>query len=146
MGRGMPWLLAGVMVLAGCTGGEEGTADDSVASSQPPADEAAVTSEAAPEAAGDPVAGEAVDRACHYLAIATGSMINTFFTIPAGLIEFFLLLSTYLLAMGMAGLGTNIKWAAFAKVGVKSIAVGVIGFIGLIAITPVLLWIFRFFS
>ena len=29
-------------------------------------------------AAGDAVATEAVDRACHYLAIATGNMINTF--------------------------------------------------------------------
>ena len=29
-------------------------------------------------AAGDPVAREAVDRACHYLAVATGNMINTF--------------------------------------------------------------------
>ena len=29
-------------------------------------------------AAKDPVAVEAVDRACHYLAIATGNMINTF--------------------------------------------------------------------
>ena len=29
-------------------------------------------------AAGDPVTMEAVDRACHYLAIATGNMINTF--------------------------------------------------------------------
>ena len=29
-------------------------------------------------AAGDRVAIEAVDRACHYLAVATGSMINTF--------------------------------------------------------------------
>jgi glucokinase len=29
-------------------------------------------------AAGDKVAEEAVDRACHYLAIATGTMINTF--------------------------------------------------------------------
>ena len=29
-------------------------------------------------AAGDAVAMEAVDRACHYLAIATGNMINTF--------------------------------------------------------------------
>ena len=28
-------------------------------------------------AAGDPVTLEAVDRACHYLAIATGNMINT---------------------------------------------------------------------
>ena len=28
--------------------------------------------------AGDPVAVEAVNRACHYLAIATGTMINTF--------------------------------------------------------------------
>ena len=28
-------------------------------------------------AAGDPVACEAVDRACHWLAVATGSMINT---------------------------------------------------------------------
>ena len=29
-------------------------------------------------AAGDKVAQEAVDRSCHYLAVATGSMINTF--------------------------------------------------------------------
>ena len=29
-------------------------------------------------AAGDKVATEAVDRACHYLAVATGTMINTF--------------------------------------------------------------------
>jgi len=29
-------------------------------------------------AEGDPVATEAVDRACHYLAIATGNLINTF--------------------------------------------------------------------
>jgi glucokinase len=29
-------------------------------------------------AAGDAVATEAVDRACHYLAVATGNMINTF--------------------------------------------------------------------
>ncbi len=29
-------------------------------------------------AAGDPVTMEAVDRACHYLAVATGNMINTF--------------------------------------------------------------------
>ncbi len=29
-------------------------------------------------AAGDPVATEAVDRACHWLAVATGSLINTF--------------------------------------------------------------------
>ncbi len=29
-------------------------------------------------AAGDKVAEEAVDRACHYLAVATGNMINTF--------------------------------------------------------------------
>jgi glucokinase len=29
-------------------------------------------------AAGDKVAMEAVDRACHYLAVATGNLINTF--------------------------------------------------------------------
>ena len=29
-------------------------------------------------AAKDPVAVEAVDRACHWLAVATGNMINTF--------------------------------------------------------------------
>jgi len=28
--------------------------------------------------AGDPVAVEAVDRACHYLAIASGNLVNTF--------------------------------------------------------------------
>ena len=29
-------------------------------------------------AAGDEVATEAVDRACHYLSIATGNLVNTF--------------------------------------------------------------------
>ncbi|WP_420912365.1 YeiH family protein [Mesobacillus campisalis] len=74
------------------------------------------------------------------------SLINTFQLVPEKITEVLLLLSTYLLAMGMVGLGINIKYADFVKVGIKPIGVAVIGFLGLLAITPVLLWIFRFFS
>jgi Ca-activated chloride channel homolog len=56
MRRGMPIVLAGVLMLTGCSGGEEGAAtDDAVVSSAPPLDDAAQTSATAPEAAGDPL-------------------------------------------------------------------------------------------
>jgi uncharacterized integral membrane protein (TIGR00698 family) len=71
------------------------------------------------------------------------SLINTLFSIPGSVSSLLLLLSTYLLAMGMVGLGLNIKWKDFVKVGFKPVATAVVGFIGLLAITPLLLLIFR---
>lgn len=72
------------------------------------------------------------------------SIINTFQWIPQHIIDYLLLASTYLLAMGMAGLGLNIKWKDFAAVGFKPIAVAVIGFVGLLAISPILLLIYNY--
>jgi uncharacterized integral membrane protein (TIGR00698 family) len=73
------------------------------------------------------------------------SLINTLQWISEGGSQFFLLLSTYLLAMGMAGLGLNIKWADFKKVGVKPVGVAVLGFLALLSISPFLLFIYRLF-
>ncbi|KON87812.1 membrane protein [Sporosarcina globispora] len=73
------------------------------------------------------------------------SLINTIFSIPGSIISIFLLLSTYLLAMGMAGLGLNIKWKDFVKVGYKPVAVAIVGFLGLLAITPLLLLLYKIF-
>lgn len=74
------------------------------------------------------------------------SLINTFSTIPNQALDILLLLSTYLLAMGMAGLGLNIKWGDFVKVGVKPVGTAVLGFVGLLALTPLLLFIYRLLS
>ncbi len=71
------------------------------------------------------------------------SLVNTLFSIPGSIISILLLLSTYLLAMGMAGLGLNIKWTDFVQIGIKPVATAVLGFFGLLAITPLLLLIFR---
>ncbi|WP_367949272.1 YeiH family protein [Bacillus sp. FJAT-29790] len=73
------------------------------------------------------------------------SLVNTLNWIPNGMTNFLLLVSTYLLAMGMVGLGLNIKWKDFVKVGFKPIGVGIVGFLGLLALTPLLLFIYRFF-
>ncbi|ALC91557.1 hypothetical protein AM500_18525 [Bacillus sp. FJAT-18017] len=74
------------------------------------------------------------------------SIINTFQLLPEKIISYLLVLSTYFLAMGMVGLGMNIKWADFVKVGIKPIAVAGIGFLGLLALTPILLFIYHLFS
>lgn len=73
------------------------------------------------------------------------SLINTLQWIPECGSKFFLLLSTYLLAMGMAGLGLNIKWADFKKAGPKPVGVAVLGFLALLLISPLLLFIYRLF-
>ncbi|MBM4763575.1 putative sulfate exporter family transporter [Bacillus sp. B15-48] len=73
------------------------------------------------------------------------SSINTTQLIPKEVTNFLLMLSTYFLAMGMVGLGLNIKWVDFKKVGFKPIGVAILGFIGLISISPILLFIYRFF-
>ncbi|MCA0993475.1 YeiH family protein [Pseudalkalibacillus hwajinpoensis] len=74
------------------------------------------------------------------------SFFNTLVSIPENITNMLLIASTYLLAMGMAGLGLNIKWADFVKVGFKPVVTAVIGFIGLLATTPLLLFLYRLFS
>jgi uncharacterized integral membrane protein (TIGR00698 family) len=71
------------------------------------------------------------------------SLTNTIFSISESIISIFLLLSMYMLAMGMAGMGLNIKWKDFVQFGFKPVATAVFGFIGLLAITPLLVLIFR---
>jgi uncharacterized integral membrane protein (TIGR00698 family) len=71
------------------------------------------------------------------------SIINTFASIPQSVISFLLTMSTYLLAMGMVGLGLTIKWKDFKKVGFKPIILATIGFLGLLLISPLLVLLFR---
>ncbi|KIL72604.1 putative membrane protein YeiH [Bacillus badius] len=71
------------------------------------------------------------------------SFINTLHFLPDSIVSYCLLLSTYLLAMGMAGLGLNVNYKDFAKEGIKPAAVAVAGFAGLLALSPLILWIFR---
>ncbi|KKB44568.1 YeiH family protein [Bacillus thermotolerans] len=71
------------------------------------------------------------------------SFVNTLAPIPEQVIAVLLLLSTYLLAMGMAGLGLNVNYRDFSKEGIKPVAVAVIGFAGLLALSPLILLIFR---
>lgn len=47
--------------------------------------------------------------------------------------------------MGMAGLGLNIKWNDFVKVGFKPVALAIAGFLGLLALTPLLLLLYKIF-
>ena len=67
------------------------------------------------------------------------SCINTFILLPEELVNGLLIVSVFLLSMAMAGLGLGIKFSDFKKVGFKPVLVGVIGFIALTALGPVLL-------
>jgi uncharacterized integral membrane protein (TIGR00698 family) len=71
------------------------------------------------------------------------SFINTLQWIPDNITNMFLLLSIYFLPMGMAGLGLSIKWSDFRKVGLKPIGVAILGFIGLLCLSPILLFLYR---
>nr|WP_225435202.1 YeiH family protein [Bacillus aerolatus] len=71
------------------------------------------------------------------------SFINTLNFIPDSVVTYILLVSTYLLAMGMAGLGLNVNYKDFSKEGIKPVGVAVVGFIGLLALAPLILYIFR---
>ncbi|NWQ40464.1 putative sulfate exporter family transporter [Bacillus sp. EB106-08-02-XG196] len=73
------------------------------------------------------------------------SCINTLQLIPDHIINLLLLLSIYFLAMGMAGLGLSIKWSDFKKVGLKPIVVAILGFVGLLCLSPLLLFLYRLF-
>ena len=67
------------------------------------------------------------------------SMLNTFVTLPDMLINLFILLSVYLLSMAMAGLGLSINFSDFKKVGWRPVVVGILGFVALVGLGPVLL-------
>ncbi|MDC3412050.1 YeiH family protein [Aquibacillus sp. 3ASR75-11] len=67
------------------------------------------------------------------------SMVNTFALLPTDLSDFLVETSVYLLAMAMAGLGLGINFSDFKQVGMKPILVGVIGFVALAGIGPLLL-------
>lgn len=71
------------------------------------------------------------------------SFNNTLQWIPERITHFLLQLSTYFLAMGMAGLGLSMKWEDVKKVGVKPILVAVLGFVGLLSISPMILLLYR---
>jgi uncharacterized integral membrane protein (TIGR00698 family) len=72
------------------------------------------------------------------------SIINTIAAIPQSVISFLLTTSTYLLAMGMVGLGLTIRWKDFKKVGFKPIILAAMGFLGLLLVSPLLVLLFRF--
>ncbi|GAA0326408.1 putative sulfate exporter family transporter [Bacillus carboniphilus] len=67
------------------------------------------------------------------------SIVTTFQLIPVSLSNFLIETSVYLLAMAMAGLGLSINFSDFKKVGIKPVIVGVLGFIALSLIGPILL-------
>ena len=71
------------------------------------------------------------------------SFINTLNVIPEIVVTYLLLLSVYLLAMGMAGLGLNVNYKDFAKEGMKPVGIAIAGFAGLLALSPLILFIFR---
>ncbi len=66
-------------------------------------------------------------------------LINTMGFISSTMTQMFIALSVFLLAMAMAGLGLSINLGDFKKVGFKAVLVGIIGFIALTAISPLLL-------
>ena len=69
------------------------------------------------------------------------SMVNTFQWIPAALTTTLIDSSVYLLSMAMAGLGLSINFSDFKRVGFKPVLLGVLGFIALAGIGPLLLYL-----
>ncbi|MEW9674015.1 YeiH family protein [Ammoniphilus sp. 3BR4] len=67
------------------------------------------------------------------------SLINTLGFIPLMINQMLISLSVFLLSMAMAGLGLGINLEDFKKVGIKAVLVGVLGFIALTALGPILL-------
>lgn len=67
------------------------------------------------------------------------SVVKTFGLISTTLSNFLIEVSVYLLAMAMAGLGLGINFSDFKKVGIRPVIVGVLGFLALAAIGPLLL-------
>jgi uncharacterized integral membrane protein (TIGR00698 family) len=67
------------------------------------------------------------------------SCLNTYIPLPEILVNTLVLVSVFLLSMAMAGLGLGIKFGDFKQVGLKPVIVGVIGFVALAALGPILL-------
>ncbi|WP_408011424.1 YeiH family protein [Pseudalkalibacillus sp. A8] len=67
------------------------------------------------------------------------SILNTLQWIPNSVTHFLIMVSVFLISMAMAGLGLSINISDFKKVGVKPVLLGVIGFILLICLGPILL-------
>lgn len=66
-------------------------------------------------------------------------LVNTMGLLSDTVTQMFIALSVFLLSMAMAGLGLSINFGDFKKVGYKAVVVGIIGFIALTAISPLLL-------
>ncbi|WP_134703883.1 YeiH family protein [Ammoniphilus sp. YIM 78166] len=66
-------------------------------------------------------------------------LVNTLGFLSSTVTQMFIALSVFLLSMAMAGLGLSINFGDFKKVGYKAVIVGIIGFIALTAISPLLL-------
>lgn len=67
------------------------------------------------------------------------SVVTTLGLLPLTISDFLIDASVYLLAMAMAGLGLSINFSDFKKVGIKPVIVGVLGFMALAAIGPLLI-------
>lgn len=67
------------------------------------------------------------------------SLINTLGFVPDVVTKMLISLSVFLLSMAMAGLGLGINLDDFKKVGIKAVLVGVLGFISLSILGPILL-------
>ncbi|RXT07299.1 YeiH family putative sulfate export transporter [Ammoniphilus sp. CFH 90114] len=66
-------------------------------------------------------------------------LVNTVGILSTTVTQFLIASSVFLLSMAMAGLGLSINFSDFKKVGFRAILVGIIGFILLTAISPLLL-------
>jgi uncharacterized integral membrane protein (TIGR00698 family) len=66
-------------------------------------------------------------------------LVNTMGFLSSTVTQMLLALSVFLLSMAMAGLGLSINFGDMKKVGMNAIIVGIIGFIALAAISPLLL-------
>lgn len=69
------------------------------------------------------------------------SLLNTFVVIPPVIIDALIILSVFFMSMAMAGLGLGINFIDFKKTGIRPIFIGVLGFIALAAIGPILLYL-----
>lgn len=66
-------------------------------------------------------------------------LINTMGILSGAVTQMLIALSVFLLSMAMAGLGLSINMGDFKEVGLKAVIVGILGFVALTAISPLLL-------
>lgn len=69
------------------------------------------------------------------------SLVNTFDILPQVIIDFLIQVSIWLLVMSMAGLGLGVKLKDFKEAGPRPIFLGILGFIVMLLLTPVYLWL-----